>query len=75
MRSNRETEIERALHEVRLAGLLFFFFFFLLQINGRNEQGRDGWRQGERSEEAIRGQINQLSSSDKLKIKKTIGSL
>lgn len=53
MRSNRETEIERALHEVRLPGLL-------LQINGRNEQGRESERQSECSEVVMRGQISGL---------------
>lgn len=47
MRWNRETEIDRALHQVRLA-----------------EQGKEKERQRERghSEDAMTGQINQLSS-------------
>lgn len=56
MRSNRETEIERALHEVRPTG-------FLLQINGRNERGRERERQRECSEDVMRGQISRRLSN------------
>lgn len=48
MRSNRETEIDRALHEVRLTE--------------QGKEKRERHREGERSEDALRGQIIQLSS-------------
>lgn len=53
MRLNRETEIGRALHEVRLTSLL-------LQINGRNEKGRKRKRHSKDREDVMRGQINWL---------------